>query len=137
MPKRVSDKANSMVKVIDDGLFGIHKSENVLARLWRIILYETNMNGQIWHIQLNKFQDRLHRESTTKKSASIKGNITRMLADPKISWSAFMRGLSILEFEKMDIQITLYKKNKVLPLKTLTVDLNKQVSDLDDDDLNA
>lgn len=137
MPKRTSDKPNIMVKVIDEGLSGIHKSENVLARLWRIILYETSMNGQMWHVQLNKFQDKLHRESTTKKSASIKGNITRMLADPKISWSAFMRGLAILEFERMDIQIVLYKRNKPMLLKTLTVDLNQQMSDIDDDELDV
>lgn len=137
MPKKTSDKPNIMVKVIDEGLSGIHKSENVLARLWRIILYETNMNGQMWHVQLNKFQDKLHRESTTKKSASIKGNITRMLADPKISWSAFMRGLSILEFERMDIQIILYKRKRPMPLKTLTVDLNRQMSDIDDDELDV
>ena len=128
MSKKIT--SNAMLKVIEEGIPAIHESKNILARLWRIIIYKVCLNGQNWHTQLNKWQDKINRESTTKKLANVKGNITRALASPRMSWESLLRGLAILEFEKMDIQITLYKRgtNIVIPL---SVDLTS----LSEDDL--
>jgi hypothetical protein len=103
---------NPMVTVIEQGLVGIHASEDALSRLWRILLYETKIRGSDWHTRLNKWQQKMQRKYSDKEAASLKGNITKTLAKNNLSWRTFIRGIQILGYECMDIELTLWKNNK-------------------------
>lgn len=103
----------SMTDVIESGLTGIHGTSNVLAALWRLLLYQSNLKPHHWHRLVDGWRTQLSMsEMTEKELISIRGNISRVLAKDKISWTQLIRGFTILGWEKMDIQITLHKGNK-------------------------
>jgi len=119
---------NPMLKVIDDGLTGIHESSCALARIWRILLWQTNIDGATWHTLLNKWQARALQNTTEKEAASLKGNISRGLSKTKISWSGLLKGLTILQYEKMEIKLILWKHNKPHELTIKIDDIYKESS---------
>jgi len=122
---------NPMVKVIEEGMMGIYETTNVLARLWRILLYDNNLKAHQWHTLISKAKFHRKGEMTEKAAATDRGNATRMLAKSKISWGMFMRGLIILEYDKMDIKVTLWRKNKPQTLE-ISVDNLRDISNEDD-----
>lgn len=124
----VEKSKNPMTNVIEEGLQGIYKSHDALARTWRVLLYETRIQPHQWHQLLDKWQLRNQSEQyvgksnkPTKQKMSWKGNITRRLSKEKISWSCLMTGLSILGYEKMEIDIKLFRRGKTRTM-TITVD---------------
>ena len=127
---------NVMLQIIEEGVTGIHKTDNLLARIWRIVIYKANVTGQSWHNQLSHWQSKLNKEVTSKKKASIKGNITRALAEPTVSWDTLMKGFTILGFTKMEMNIKLHKRNKIIEIP-LIIDLTTIMYDDEDSDDNS
>jgi hypothetical protein len=109
-----------MVKVIDSGLSGITDTEDTLGRLWRILLYNTNIRPQQWHTQLSKWESKMRTKRTDKDSTSLKGNITQQLSKPRLTWGALLTGFSILGYTRLDIKLTLWRNDKATELN-LTV----------------
>lgn len=107
------EKKNAMVALIEKGKDGVNGTTNILARLWRIILAEENLTIHNWQRLLNKYQMRMHKLSSMKGSANLKGNLIRSLAEPKISWGSLIRGINILEYEEMEMRIRLKKRGVV------------------------
>lgn len=132
MSKKISS-SNPMVKVLDDGLMGIHETKCVLARAWRILLYETGLTAIQWHTLLNKWQAKVQKSSTEKEATNIKGNATRRLAKDIITWNGLMEGVYILEFTRVEVNLRLHKGSKVRELN-LDVDLTNIDMHSSDDD---
>ncbi len=133
MPKKTKMiKKDTMQDIIDSGLQGINKTDDILARLWRLLLYESNMQLHIWDSLLTKWQTRLMKSYTLKGAACKKGNITRELANHKISWGKFIVALTILGYDSMNIELTLYRKGKARTLKIFVADL---IAEADNDEL--
>jgi len=118
-----------MVNLIDLGLVGIHDTSDILAKLWRILLYELNIKGHVWMTLLGKYQKQLKNTTNEKEITNFKSNMTQLLSKDKISWGNFIKGILILEFESMDIQITLKKRNKTHVLKLNINNLATQIDD--------
>ena len=130
---RKPGSTNVMLQVIEEGITGIYKTDNILARIWRIVIFKANITGQSWHNQLSQWQSKLNKEVTSKKKASIKGNITRALAESTVSWDTLMKGFTILGFTKMDMHITLHKRGKTIEFP-LVIDLTTLKYDDNDSD---
>lgn len=106
------EKKNAMVALIEQGVSSINRDTNILGRLWRIILYEEGLTAHQWQRLITKYQQRMIKLSSVKGSANLKGNLIRSLAEPKISWGTFMRGLSVLEYEKIGFKLELTKRGR-------------------------
>ena len=136
MGRRTKDKTNPMIEVIDKGAVGVQETTHPLGRLWRLILYTHAINGRRWHMYVARYQERMRRLElkaglpaaghTAKGAANIKGNLTRRLAEPVLSWNLLMRGISVLEFDSIKIEVHLTKGRN-----TQIVDI-----EIDNDELN-
>lgn len=123
-PKK--DKKNAMVVLIEKGEDGIHETTNILARVWRIVLYRYNLSGHKWQSQITRYQERINKVSTRKGSANMKGNLIRRLAEDRLSWGSLMRGFSILEFDLIEITFRFTKRKDV---KEFTIVMNNDELD--------
>ncbi len=103
------EKKNAMVQLIQDGEGSIYSTQNVLARIWRIVLVQNNITVQNWHSYISRYQERCKKFSSKKGTINMKGNMSRRLAADKLSWSGLMRGFNILEYSKVTITVELEK----------------------------
>ena len=129
-PKK--DKKNAMLNLIDLGEDGIEQTQDILARVWRITLHRYGLSPHNWHTLITKYQERVNRLSSEKGSANMKGNMTRRLAEDKISWGTLMRGFAILEFDKIEVTFRLTKRNDVRDIKMVIT--NDELDIVDDKD---
>jgi hypothetical protein len=125
-------KKNAMLNLIEQGEEGIHNTNNTLARVWRILLYRYGLTGHQWQRQITKYQEKINKISSKKGSANMKGNMTRRLAEAKLSWGTLMRGFAIMEIDRLEITFKCYKKNDCREI-TMVV-LNDEFNALDDED---
>lgn len=126
------EKKNAMLSLLEKGEEGIHDTTNLLARVWRILLYQYGLTGHQWQRQITKYQEKINKISSKKGAASIKGNMTRRLAEPKLSWGTFMRGVDIQEIEKMEVTFRFHKRGDVREIN-MTV-LKDQFDTFDEDE---
>lgn len=130
------DKQNPMVTVIESGLWGIHEVSDVLARAFRYLIYDSNIKYTQWVTLLQKYLSRVQKEYTVKALTSMKGNIQRQLSGKSLTWKSFLKGLIILEYESMEIDITLHRKGKVKQIRLIVDDIQSELSrTLDDSDI--
>lgn len=125
---------NAMVNLIESRLAGIHDTGDILAKLWRILLYELNIKGHVWLTLLGKYQKQLKNTQNEKEITNFKSNMTQLLSKDKVSWGNFIKGILILEFEAMDIQITLHKRGKTHVLKLTVDNLANQIENETEED---
>jgi len=119
--KEVGSK-NPMIDVIESGLQGIHSTTNVLAFIFRKVIWDINIDAPTWYKLLNDWQIMLSKsEMTQKQLASDRGNTIRRLAKDKLQWSGFMLGLHILQIEKVDIEMVFHRNDTILTTVKVTV----------------
>lgn len=126
-----SKKKNAMIELIEQKEDGIQETENVLARLWRIILFQYGLSGNSWTRQITKYQDRISALSSRKGISNMKGNLTRRLAEDKLTWTSLERGLAILEFDHIRIELHLTRKGRT---RVIGLDVENDELSIDDDD---
>jgi hypothetical protein len=105
------DKKNAMLSLLEEEDKGVHQTSHVLGRLWRIVLKNENLSGFQWNRYITRYQERINRFTSKRGVMNMKGNLTRRLAEPKLSWGSIMRGFAILEYTKIEI-IFRFHKNK-------------------------
>lgn len=124
---------NAMLHLIEQGEDGIHGTQNVLARIWRIILYKSFMTGGKWYRLITNYQERQLRLQTKRAGGNIKGNLSRRLAEDRITWTNLMRGIDILGFEEVELVMTCKKRGQEDIVVPMTLRLDQ--SDREEDDL--
>lgn len=122
---------NAMISLIEQGEEGIRGTTNVLALIWRIILYKYGLSAHSWQRHITRYQERVDKLSSRKGSANMKGNMQRRLAEDRLSWGTLMRGFSILEFVKVEVT---FKTTKRIGGKLETRDVTITIHD---DEINA
>ena len=137
MERETSGETNPMVKIIDSGLHGVCEASDALARVWRILLFESCIKGSQWKSQLAKTLATKRIQLTEKEAASYAGNITRTLAKPKISWNVLLQGFIIMGIDRVDVRFTLWKGDSSREIK-ITInplcDLGDELEDIDSED---
>ena len=122
----------NMRNVIHSGVSSIYGTTHVLARLWRTLIFESQVTADQWDRLITDWTAKQANKGSDKDHTSRKGNITKQLAKRTISWNAWMIGLSILKYEKIEINIKVFKKSKVRELN-LSVDIENEVSTNDNE----
>lgn len=85
----------------------------VLARLYRRILANLNINGGVWNaLMFDYLSNPDNRIPTNQKDrTSIRGNIIRELARPQMTWKVFFKGLRFIQVVEFDITVGLKLRN--------------------------
>lgn len=123
---------NGMINLIEKEDKGVHDTQNVLARVWRIVLVRSDIDVHKWNRLLTKWQDRVMKIHSKKGSANMKGNMSRRLAEPRLSWPLLMRGFSIYEVEKTEVIFRLHKRGEIIEIPMVIS--NDEMSMEDDED---
>ena len=100
-----------MVNLLEEPYAGAQNTMHPLARVWRLLISQTDVNGTMWLTKLNTWQNRLAPLIGIPKSISLKSNTTRILASDKISWGSIMKGFAILGYTRIRITFECYKDN--------------------------
>jgi hypothetical protein len=130
MKKPIQNK-NPMVQLLTEPDKGMSDTQDVLARIWRQLLYQTNVPVAGWFARLSNWQLEQSKTIGIKEAMCLKSNITGAVAKKRISWDNLMRGYSILGYVKLEITIVGYKaikdhKGDKVELTVLTNQLNAE-----------
>lgn len=126
MAERNKKSSNPMINIINDGISSVHSSKNVLSKLWKILIIETNVTAPIWLKQIDSWQMRMQLRKTDKDISSLKGNITSALAKDKVTWDKLLVGFNILDFVKLDIQLTLHNRRGKFHVLNMSVNIAEE-----------
>lgn len=85
----------------------INDANCVLAHLWRLTLFNLEVDAPLWEALLENYTFNLSREIGEKKAVNRKGNIPKKLAGPQITWERFAQGVSVFNFEEVAFTLVL------------------------------
>lgn len=88
----------SLKEIVSDSDKQVTKSRNPLAKLYRKILLERNVNHSSIDHYLNQYLDdpRMGIPRNSKDRSSERGNLLKQLGKSSISWKIFVKGLRLL-----------------------------------------
>lgn len=97
----------------------------VLARLWRIILMDLEINVNTWmQLMVEYVRDRDNRVPNNKRDqSSVQGNLIKELTKSSMSWKIFCKGLRFIRVTKFELSLTLHFRNKRVSNHVVTVNL--------------
>lgn len=109
-----SDKlANDLAKLVDKPNKGVKDSRNVLAKLYRQLMWDREITPLELERIINEYEERAKKntkdspmELSRKRSARI-----RAVAQDRITWSVFRRGLELLGVQKYTLVLAIESKD--------------------------
>lgn len=121
-------------EVLKDQNKGIEKTENLLSRLFRTILYNLNITYPLFE---NDFRRYLHdpyngvQDDPTARN-NHRGNVMKELASPSMTWSVFLKGLRVLGVTEFEIVLNIRRKDEITQHAVLAKNCISTQSDKDD-----
>lgn len=100
-------------KVLQDMLADPEKktneTNNGLARLFRGILYDLNVDWGRLNRDINRYFDRqqLEVKRSVKEQTRERGNLIKELCGDALTWKNFVKGIQVLNPVSMELQVTL------------------------------
>lgn len=97
----------------DKHLTKTYGANGVLSRFWRQILLDLNITGSEFTTLLhNHIINPINRVVDNRKAQiSYRGNLTKELAKPQMTWKVFMKALRFLNIVNIDITLNAYHYN--------------------------
>ncbi len=118
-------KLKSMLQSDDKMVSKTFGVTGVLARLWRIILMDLEINVNTWmQLMVEYVRDRDNRVPNNKRDqSSVQGNLIKELTKSSMSWKIFCKGLRFIRVTKFELSLTLHFRNKRVSNHVVTVNL--------------
>lgn len=129
-----NNQKSTLKDVFEKGIVGIHETQDVLAKLFRMLLWTTDIHYTQWVLLLNKWVALSQPPHTDKAIRHTCGNLSKALKEPKISWKMFLKALAILEIDKMDMTLTFHRGKKTTTLELSVEHIKERVLAMDKDD---
>lgn len=84
--------------ILNDDKKGVEQTIGVLARLFRQILYDLNIDTYKWSRHMQEYLDdpRNGIPRNSKDRSSARGNLNKELRRPKMTWKVFRKALMFL-----------------------------------------
>lgn len=85
----------------------IGHATNPLARLWRTILYENNIQHGAFDSAITRYLERLEEKNirSKKEQSREKGNLVKELSGNSLTFKNFVKGLQVLNPKKVRITV--------------------------------
>lgn len=111
---------------LDKGVGSTKGVGGVLARLWRTIVRDLNIPLGQFEIHLTQFVNNARRGIDSSKVANYfnRGNLRRELVKPSMTFKVFIKALKVLNVERFDLSIKIYKKNGTSSVHQTSVDIS-------------
>lgn len=89
---------NELYRVIAKKNCGVHEATGVLARLWRGIMSDIEMNQDKMHGMLTRWVNDPYNgiPNDNRVKSTERGNLVKELAQPDITWKVFLKGIRVL-----------------------------------------
>lgn len=127
-----SDGKNSRRKILEN-VSG--DSDGVLAKLFHIICYDLTNNqhysGSAWKRLMDRYLDDLVKQDPSVNRQNERGNFTKALNAPKMTWRTFFKGLILLRFRKIRFIIEGERDNGVVTIHQSTISFANRDGDED------
>lgn len=110
----------------------VGESTNILAKLFRTILYDLDVtHGQLHRNILNYLEkQQMSVQKSVKEQTREKGNLVKELASNSLTWRNFVKGLQVINPVSAEIRVTLrWKRGR----ETSHV-VNVNIQGIDDND---
>lgn len=108
-------------------------AHGLLARLWRLVLFELHITPAYWTHSLDKYSIAKNNgiENTPHAIRNYRNNISRQLADTDITFNKFIEGLKIIGVIRFKLTITLYHKNREITEHSVSMDTCRHNIDIE------
>lgn len=87
----------------------VHESTNILAKLFRTVLYDLNVDYSQLNRNIIAYLDKqqLSVKKSTKEQTREKGNLVKELSSNSLTWNNFVKGLQVINPISAEIRLTL------------------------------
>lgn len=125
------DDPNDILQQTDRG---VDAAEGVLARLFRQILFDVNVNIYKWDSLMVKYLNNPINgvPQNGKDRSSARGNLNKELRRPSMTWKVFRKGLRFLNPKGIRFEVHLEWDSKKKTVHSVTLSRNTDRSDIDD-----
>ncbi len=98
----------------------------IIARLWRIMLLDLNINGSQFEVLLNDFIINAKRTIADNRVAKLftRGNLRRELERPEMTFKVFIKGLKVLKMKHLKLAVELTSNSGKTYIFQTAVDLS-------------
>lgn len=104
-------KKNPLHELMTGDITLISSANCVLARLWRLMLFQLNVRASIWETLLTTYTEACKAHMPKDKALNLKGNISKGMAKDVLSWGRLCQGLSVFGFEETILKLELTDKD--------------------------
>ena len=122
----------NLQEMLNDPNKKVGESTNILAKLFRTILYDLDVtHGQLHRNILNYLEkQQMSVQKSVKEQTREKGNLVKELASNSLTWRNFVKGLQVINPVSAEIRVTLrWKRGR----ETSHV-VNVNIQGIDDND---
>lgn len=116
MSNKSNDLANDLAKLVNKPNKGVKDSRNVLAKLYRQLMWDREITPLELERIINEYEERAKSntkdspmELSRKRSARI-----RAVAQDQITWSVFRRGLELLGVKRYTLVLAIESKDGII-----------------------
>lgn len=110
---QLSPKTNPLHELMVRDVSLVSSANCVLARLWRLFLYEVNVTAPVWESLLLSYTNACKPFIGDSKASNLKGNLPKRLSGDQVTWDKFCEGISVFNFEDVIFSVTLTDENDV------------------------
>jgi len=132
--RKKETNATGMVAILEDTRKLTHKTHGpsgVLSRLWRQILLDSGITlaryNSIMEAHILDVKNGV--PNNKRDQISYRGNMTKELAKPQMSWKVFMKALKFLNITNIELTIACTHSNKRTTVHSTKVNLGNIHSD--------
>lgn len=99
----------NLQEMLNDPNKKVGESTNILAKLFRTILYDLDVtHGQLHRNILNYLEkQQMSVQKSVKEQTREKGNLVKELASNSLTWRNFVKGLQVINPVSAEIRVTL------------------------------
>lgn len=102
-----------MLQAPDKGMSQVYGTKGVLSRLWRKILFDTQVNVAEWFKLMDLYVKDKRNEvpDNRRDQSSHQGNLAKELVREKMTWVVFCKALRFRRIFRFDIYVRLYHQD--------------------------
>lgn len=104
---------NALHDLMRDDESIVTEANCVLARLWRFALYDLRLRPSTWEMLMKKYYDDFNDQLGKKAADNIKGNLPKGLAHSSVTFKAFCRGVTVLNFKDVQFNVHVQRNGEV------------------------
>jgi hypothetical protein len=120
-----NNKITKLLRSYDKGLSKTFGPNGVLSRLWRQILYDLGIGPNQFNLLMHDYlsDPRNGVPNNKKDQTSMRGNMSKELWKPQMTWKVFLKAMRFLQLVKITFTVEAHHANGRITLHSTDVNL--------------